>query len=272
MCSQPASEPWAEPHRAVPDPATRPHHHPDATRPSGVLTPNNADYTTGNVIARRRRVRFGEGPSGNRIVMHAAARGLRRPGDSPAVQQHLPRCSHRDPGNRSNDAIRPRPPALSGRSWTRARGSRLRAPPNSSRGGATPRYSPKRESTGRSSTGRAAGAFGGVCRRLKRMARYEAGPGGFALQRQLEVDQRRHAEAAHAPLQALTAGRRALTALRGCGADAGPSGALAARDHRRGPRRGSAPSPGGSPALRVAARSTNRARAPHNTTVSASAE
>ena len=45
-----------------------------------MLTPNNADYTTGNVIARRRRVRFGEGPSGNRIVMHAAARGLRRPG------------------------------------------------------------------------------------------------------------------------------------------------------------------------------------------------
>ena len=50
MCSQPASEPWAEPHRAVPDPATRPHHHLDVTRPSGVLTPNNADYTTGNVI------------------------------------------------------------------------------------------------------------------------------------------------------------------------------------------------------------------------------
>ena len=91
MCSQPASEPWEEPHRAVPDPATRPHHHLDATRPSGVLTPNNADYTTGNnVIARRRRVRFGEGPSGNRMLIHAAARGLRRPGDSPAVQQHLP--------------------------------------------------------------------------------------------------------------------------------------------------------------------------------------
>ena len=118
------------------------------------------------------------------------------------------------------------------------------------------------ESTDRSVTGRAAGAagaFGGVCRRLKRMARYEAGPGGFALQRQLEADQRRHAEAAHAPLQALTAGRRALTALRGRGADAGPGGALAARDHRRGPRRGSAAAPGGSPALRVAARSTNRA-------------
>ena len=197
--------------------------------------------------------------------MHAAARGLRRPGDSPAVQQHLPRCSHRDPGNRANDAIRPRPPALSGRSWTRARGSRLRAPPNSSRGRTTPRYSPQRESTGRSSTGRAAGAFGGVCRRLKRMApeagrgALRRGAGGFALQRQLEADQRRHAEAAHAPLQALTAGRRALTALRGCGADAGPSGALAGRDHRRGPRRGSAAAPGGSPALRVAARATNRA-------------